>query len=192
MKPLTQLPDSDRLETRAVLKQLVAAHRQLAELKGVLATISNPEILIGTLSLQEARDSSEIENVFATRDELYQAEVFGGLAKNTAAEEVLRYAAALKAGFEQIRDDGLITTRRIVDFHRILMVDDAGIRERPGTVIKIRATGEIVYTPPQDAKEIKSLLTDLERFVNDNSFCAVDPLIKMAIAHHQFESIQPF
>ena len=192
LKPLTFLPDTGRLETRAVLKQLVAAHRQLAELKGVLATISNPEILIGTLSLQEARDSSEIENVFATRDELYQAEVFGGLAKNTAAEEVLRYAAALKAGFEQIRDDGLITTRRIVDFHRILMVDDAGIRERPGTVIKIQATGEIVYTPPQDAKEIKSLLTDLERFVNDNSFCAVDPLIKMAIAHHQFESIHPF
>jgi len=175
-----------------VLKQLVAAHRYLAELKGITATIPNPEILISTLSLQEAKDSSEIENIFTTQDALYQADVFGGLAKNTAAIEVLRYAAAMKAGFEQIRDDRLITTQRIVDFHRVLMVDDGGIRKRPGTVIKVQATGEIVYTPPQDPNEIKSLLTDLERFVNDNSFCAVDPLIKMAIAHHQFESIHPF
>ena len=72
------------------------------------------------------------------------------------------------------------------------MVDNAGIRKRPGTVIKVQATGEIVHTPPQDENEIRSLLADLERFVNDNSFCAVDPLIKMAIAHHQFESIHPF
>ncbi len=192
LKKLTMLPDIGRLETGAVLKQLVAAHRHLAELKGVTATISNPETLINTLSLQEAKDSSEIENVFTTRDELYQSDVFGGLAKNAAAKEVLRCAAALKTGFEQIRDDRLITTQRIVDFHRVLMVDDAGIRKRPGTVIKIRATGEIVFTPPQDENEIRSLLTDLERFVNDNSFCAVDPLIKMAIAHYQFESIHPF
>ena len=175
-----------------MLKQLVAAHRHLAELKGVMATIPSPEILISTLSLQEAKDSSEIENIITTQDALYQANVFGGLAKNAAAKEVLRYAAAMKVGFEQIRDDRLITTRRIVDFHRVLMVDDGGIRKRPGTVIKIQATGEIVHTPPQDENEIKSLLTDLERFVNDNSFCAVDPLIKMAIAHHQFESIHPF
>ena len=192
LKTLTMLPDSNRLETRAVLKQLVAAHRQLAELKGITATIPNPEILISTLSLQEAKDSSEIENIITTQDALYQANVFGGLAKNAAAKEVLRYAAAMKVGFEQIRDDRLITTRHIVDFHRVLMVDDDGIRKRPGTVIKVQATGEIVYTPPQDPIEIKSLLTDLERFVNDNSFCAVDPLIKMAIAHHQFESIHPF
>jgi Fic family protein len=192
LKTLTMLPDTDRLETRAVLKQLVAAHRHLAELKGVTATVPNPEILISTLSLQEAKDSSEIENIFTTQDELYRAEVFGGLVKNRAAKEVLRCAVALKAGFEQIRDDRLITTRRIVDFHRELMVDDTGIRRRPGTVIKNQATGEIVYTPPQDANEIKSLLGDLERFVNENSFCAVDPLVKMAIAHHQFESIHPF
>ena len=200
LKPLTMLPDTDRLETRAVLKQLVAAHRHLAELKGVMttvsATVSNPEILISTLSLQEARDSSEIENIITTRDELYQAEVFGSLAKNAAAKEILRCAAALEAGFEQIREqisnNRLITTQHIVDFHRVLMIDDAGIRKRPGTVIKVQATGEIVHTPPQDENEIRSLLTDLERFVNDNSFCAVDPLVKMAIAHHQFESIHPF
>ena len=190
------LPDTGRLETRAVLKQLVAAHRHLAELKGITATVPNPEILTSALSLQEAKDSSEIENIFTTQDELYRAEVFGGLAKNTAAKEVLRCAAALNAGFERIREqtsnNRLITTQHIVDFHGVLMVDIAGIRERPGTVIKNQATGEIVYTPPQDPSEIKSLLNDLERFVNDNSFCAVDPLIKMAIAHHQFESIHPF
>ena len=192
MNPLTTLPDIDRLETRAVLKQLVGAHRNLAELKGVTATIPNPEILINTLSLQEAKDSSQIENIFTTQDELYQADIFGGLAKNAAAKEVRRYAAALRTGFEQIRDDRLITTNRIVEFHQVLMKNDAGVRKLPGTVIKNQATGRTVFTPPQDPNEILNLLTDLERFVNDDTACAADPLIRMAIAHHQFESIHPF
>jgi len=192
LKPLTKLPGTNHLETQPVLRQLVAAHRNLAELKGVTETIPNPEILIGTLALQEAKDSSEIENIFTTQDELYQAEIFADIAKNAAAKEVRRHAAALRVGFEAMRDDRLITTNRIIDFHRVLMESEAGIRRRPGTVIMNQSTGEVIYTPPQDPREIQVLLTDLERFINDDSSCGVDPLIKMAIAHHQFESIHPF
>ena len=192
LKPLTELPATDQLETHPVLKQLVAAHRNLAELKGVTETLPNPDILISTLALQEAKDSSEIENILTTQDELYQAEIFADLARNTAATEVRRHAAALRVGFEAIRDDRLITTNRIVDFHRVLMESEAGLRRLPGTVIKNQSTGETIYTPPQDPQEIQALLTDLERFINDDSSCGADPLIKMAIAHHQFESIHPF
>jgi len=171
---------------------LVGAHRYLAELKGVTATIPNPEILINTLSLQEAKASSGIENIFTTQDDLFQADIFFDRSRNPAAKEVHRYAAALKSGFEQMRGDRLITFNRIVDYHKTLMNNDAGIRKLPGTVIKNSATGEIVFTPPQNPDEIQLLLTDLERFVNDDTKCAVDPLIAMAIVHHQFESIHPF
>ena len=191
-QPLVKLPASEQLETRAVLKQLVEAHRHLAELKGVAATIPNPEILISTLSLQEAKDSSEIENIFTSQDELFQADIFAEHSKNAAAKEVKRYAAALRSGFEQIRDDRLITINRIVQFHAALMDNDAGVRKLPGTVIKNLVTGKTVFTPPQDPNEIQSLLTDLERFLNVDAANEVDPLVKMAIAHHQFESIHPF
>ena len=170
-KQLTTLPRPEHLETRAVLKQLVTAHRYLAELKGVAATIPNPEILINALSLQEAKDSSEIENIFTTQDELFKADVLSDSSRNAAAKEVRRYAAALRSGFERMRGDHLITSNRIVEFHQILMGSDAGIRKLP---------------------EIQALLTDLERFMNDDTVCAADPLIVMAIAHHQFESIHPF
>jgi Fic family protein len=192
IKQLTTLANPEHLETRAVLKQLVTAHRYLAELKGIAATIPNPEILINALSLQEAKDSSEIENIFTTQDELFQADIFSDSSRNAAAKEVRRYAAALRFGFERMRGDRLITVNRIVDFHQVLMGSDAGIRKLPGTVIKNLTTGEVVFTPPQDPSEIQALLTDLERFMNDDTVCAADPLVVMAIAHHQFESIHPF
>lgn len=192
MKPLTSLPETSRLETYKVLKQLVGAHRYLAELKGIAATIPNPEILINTLSLQEAKDSSGIENIFTTQDELFQADIFSERSRNPAAKEVHRYAAALRSGFEQMRGDRLITVNRIVAYHKTLMNNDAGVRKLPGTVIKNMVTGETVFTPPQEPGEIQLLLIDLERFVNDDTVCVVDPLITMAIAHHQFESIHPF
>jgi Fic family protein len=191
-QPLSERPSAERLETRPVLKQLIYAHRQLAELKGVAATIPNPEILLSTVSLQEARDSSAIENIFTTQDDLFQAEIFAEAVKNPAAKEVRRYARALRSGFEQIRQDSLITTNRIIAFQRELMDNDAGIRKLPGTVIRNQATGEIVFTPPQNPVEIQSLLTDLERFLNIDTAADPDPLIKMAVAHHQFESIHPF
>jgi len=192
MQPLTDLPSAELLETRAVLKQLAVSHRHLAELKGVVATIPNPDILISTISLQEAKDSSEIENIFTTQDELLQAEIFAEHSRNAAAKAVRRYAAALRRGFEETRNDQLITINRIIQFHATLMDNDAGIRKLPGTVIKNQATGQIVFTPPQDPNQIQSLLTDLERFLNVDGAYEFDPLTKMAIAHHQFESIHPF
>lgn len=192
IQPLTDLPPTDKLETAPVLRHLIDAHRYLAELKGISGTIPNPDILISTLSLQEAKDSSEIENIFTTQDELYQADIFAEYIKNPAAKEVKRYATALRRGYDLMRDDQLITVNRIVELHETLMDNDAGIRKLPGTVIKNHATGEIVYTPPQDPAEVEGLLTDLERFVNDETVHSADPLIKMAIVHHQFESIHPF
>jgi Fic family protein len=191
-QPLSTLPAPEVLETPRVLRALISAHRHLAELKGIAGTIPNPDILISTLSLQEAKDSSEIENIFTTQDELYQADLFGEQSRNPAAKEVSRYAAALQSGFRSVREDGLITVNRIIDFHTELMESDAGIRKLPGTVIKNQATGEVVFTPPQDPNEIQALLTDLERFINDEAVYGADQLVKMAIAHHQFESIHPF
>ncbi len=191
-QPLSNLPVPEVLETPRVLRALINAHRHLAKLNGITGTIPNPDILINTLSLQEAKDSSEIENIFTTQDALYQAELFGEQSKNPAAKEVRRYTAALQQGFGKSSEDQLITINRIIEFHAQLMDNDAGIRKLPGTVIKNHTTGEVVFTPPQEPDDIQQLLTDLERFINDDAVYEADPLVKMAIAHHQFESIHPF
>ena len=184
-------PDSE-LETRPVLKALAPAHRYLAELKGLVATIPNEHILINTLALQEAKDSSEIENVITTHDELYKADLFSDYVKNPAAKEVCRYATALKTAFGQVKRDRLISVNRIVETHRVLEQNDAGIRRLPGTALKNERTGETVYTPPQDHAEIVRLMNNLEQFINVDALYDADPLVKMAIIHHQFESIHPF
>ncbi|MEW8644396.1 MAG: Fic family protein [Candidatus Thiodiazotropha sp.] len=186
------LPPDTELETRPVLKALAPAHRYLAELKGLAATIPNEHILINTLALQEAKDSSEIENVITTHDELYKADLFSDYVKNSAAKEVSRYATALKMAFEQVKRDRLISVNRIVESHRVLEQNDAGIRKLPGTALKNERTGETVYTPPQGHDEIVRLMNNLEQFINDDALYDADPLVKMAIIHHQFESIHPF
>ena len=189
---LSLLPPDAELETRAVLKALAPAHRYLAELKGLAATIPNEHILINTLALQEAKDSSEIENIITTHDELYKADLFAEYLNNPAAKEVSRYATALKTAFEQVRRDRLISINRIVDTHQVLEQNDAGIRRLPGTALKNERTGETVYTPPQEHGEITRLMGNLEQFINDDALCDADPLVKMAVIHHQFESIHPF
>ncbi len=186
------LPPNTELESRSVLKRLAPAHRYLAELKGMAATIPNEHILINTLALQEAKDSSEIENIITTHDDLYKADLFSDYIRNPAAKEVSRYATALKTAFEQVRQDRLITVNRIIEIHSVLEQNNAGIRKLPGTALRNDRTGEIVYTPPQDHDEIVRLMDNLERFINDDAFCDADPLVKMAVIHHQFESIHPF
>ncbi len=186
------LPPETELETRAVLKKLAPAHRYLAELKGMAATIPNEHILINTLALQEAKDSSEIENVITTQDDLYKANLFADYIRNPAAKEVNRYATALKSAFEKVRGDRLITVNRIVEIHRVLEQNDAGIRTQGGTVLRNESTGETVYTPPQTHEEIVRLMSNLEQYINDDALSDVDPLVKMAVIHHQFESIHPF
>ncbi len=190
--PDLSLPLNQDLETKQVLRKLITAHQALAEFKGLAATIPNESILIDTLTLQEAKDSSEIENIITSHDELYQSNVLQREFPSVAAKEVHNYARALKYGFEQVRSYGLLTNNHILNIQEMIEENSAGFRQLSGTVLKNDVTGEVVYTPPQHIDDIKALMTELERFMNDDDYSAFDPLVKMAIIHHQFESIHPF
>jgi Fic family protein len=190
LTPLEQLNPA-RFDAPAILKQLASSSRALAELKGVAASIPNQGILINTLGLQEAKDSSEIENIVTTHDELFKDDVLPDSFANPAAKEVLRYRQALRVGFEQVRSTGLLTTNHIVQIQSELERNNAGLRKLPGTALK-DGGGQTVYTPPQDPAEIVALMSGLERFINTPELFPADPLIKMALIHHQFESIHPF
>lgn len=191
--PLPTLPPPVDLETVAVLKALAKANRALAELKGRAATIPNQGILIDTLVLQEAKASSEIENIVTTQDELFQADLLFDEQESAAAKEVALYRSALKLGYKQLRDSGgLITNRTLIAMFQLLKRRDSGFRTMPGTALKNDLTGEIVYIPPQDAHEIQNAMSALERFINTDELSPLDPLIKMTLIHHQFESIHPF
>ena len=192
MFELKKLPVEKDLETKKILKKLATAHRALAELKGVATSIPNESILINTLGLQEAKDSSAIENIITTHDDLYKAELNVKDIKSLNAKEVHNYIEALKKGFSLTSERKLITNNIIVEIQSLLENNNAGFRKVPGTSLKNTSTGEIIYTPPQDVAEIKDLMSNLEIFINDNEFSELDPLIKMAIIHFQFESIHPF
>jgi Fic family protein len=186
------LPPQMDLETKAVLKKLALANRYLGELKGKVPTIPNENILINTLALQEAKDSSAIENIITTHDELYKSLLFENLFSNAAAKEVSRYADALKEGFQLVRKQKLITQKTILTIQKILEQNDAGYRRLPGTALINEATGKTVYTPPQDFDSINKLMGNLIDFINDEHMSELDPLIKMALLHFQFETIHPF
>lgn len=189
---LSELPLNGDLETKVILKKVAAAHKALAELKGVATSIPNQGILINTLSLQEAKDSSAIENIITTNDELYRSDVIARQFTSQAAKEVYAYVTALRQGFETVKKTGLLTTNYILHIQETLEENNAGFRKLPGTVLKNERTGEVVYTPPQDPADIRRLMSNLEAFINKDEMCDWDPLIKMAIIHHQFESIHPF
>lgn len=186
------LPLNIDVETKPVLKQLNRANRKLAELKGVARTIPNEDILIQTLTIQEARESSGIENIVTTQDELYRA----GLAlphdeSNPATKEVVRYGLAMRKGFAAVREHKLLTNNIIKDIQGVLVKNAGGFRSVPGTVLK-NNLGEIVYTPSQDSADIGRMMDNLERFINEPEMQDIDPLIKLAMLHYQFESIHPF
>ncbi|MDM8545174.1 Fic family protein [Candidatus Venteria ishoeyi] len=186
------LPPALELETKAVLKQAALAHRYLAELKGVGATIPNETILINTLTLQEARDSSAVENIITTQDALFRAELQTEVFANTATKEVQNYANALRTGFELVRHGKILTLNHIKQIQSELEGNNAGFRRQAGTALKNQRTGETVYTPPQHPDDINRLMDNLEQYINNDELSDVDPLIKMAVIHHQFESIHPF
>lgn len=181
----------ETFETSEILKRLATTSRCLAELKGLSGTLPNQEILIRTLGLQEAKDSSAIENIVTTHDDLFKDEAQAGSGVSPAVKEVLRYRQAMRVGFESIRSRGILTSNQILDIQAVLEESRAGFRKVPGTVLK-SGDGTVVYTPPQHPDVIVDLMSDLERFLNDPTVFVADPLIKMAIAHHQFESIHPF
>jgi len=192
MSEIALLPPAQDIETKAVLKKTSEAHRYLAELKGVAASIPNQNMLIDTLSLQEARESSAIENIISTFDDVYQSNDFNQSYASPAAKEVHLYSKALKKGFKLVKEQGLLTNNIILQIQQEIEQNRAGFRKLPGTVLLNQATGETVYQPPQEYDTIVHLMSNLESYINDDNLSDVDPLVKMAVIHHQFESIHPF
>ena len=188
----TKLPIEFDFESKNILKKLAEAKASLSELKGFAHTIPNQSILINSLSLQESKDSSEIENIITTQDEIFQGQVDQKLIKNTAIKEVQNYNLALQTGFKIIQNTKLIKSDCILTVQNILEQNNAGYRKLCGTTLKNQASGEIIYEPPQNYEEIQSLMANLIDYINDDELQEIDPLIKMAIIHFQFESIHPF
>lgn len=186
------LPLPKDVETKKVLRKAALAHKALAELKGVITSIPNENILIETLALREAKESSAIENIISTFDEVYQSSLFTKQFASPASKEVHQYAEALKLGFALIKNHQLFTNNFILQMQAVIEQNNAGFRTLPGTKLLNDKTGAVVYTPPQNGDAIIGLMSNLEQFMNDETMMDADPLVKMAIIHHQFESIHPF
>lgn len=178
------------LKTNKILEQLTLASRSLAELKGYANTIPNMHILINAVTINEAKDSSAIENIVTTHDDIYKVLTESGY-KEENAKEVVDYRNAIWLGYEQIKKDGYINTNTIIKIQGTIEHNNAGIRKLPGTELKNSITGETIYTPPQNEQEIRTYLKNLEDFINNNED-GIDPLIKVCLIHYQFESIHPF
>ncbi len=178
------------LKTKKILEQLTISSRALAELKGYANTIPNMHILINAVTINEAKDSSAIENIVTTHDDIYKVLTESGY-KEENAKEVVDYRNAIWSGFEQIKKDRYINTNTIIKIQGIIEHNNAGIRKLPGTELKNSITGETIYTPPQNEQEIREYLKNLEDFINDDKD-NIDPLIKVCLIHYQFESIHPF
>lgn len=189
---LPKLPLDRHIETVAILKQLTLSRAALAELKWVSWQIPNETILIKTLSLQEAKESSAIENIITTHDELFQSDVLSEMFATMASKEVYNYATALEYGYREVRKNGLLMNNLILDIQGKIEENKAWFRKLPWTELKNDKTGETVYVPPQSYDQIITSMDNLEKFINTSDLSDIDPLIKMAIIHHQFESIHPF
>lgn len=180
------------IETRKVLRKAIEANQRLAELKGVVRTIPNEQILINTLVLQEAKDSSAVENIITTHDELFQADLFPEQVRSWETKEVLNYADALRTGYRFVRKNGFLTTNAICEIQAVLEGNSAGFRKTPGTKLMNETTSEVVYVPPQDHDTIVAMMNNLERYINTTEDDELNPMVKMAVVHHQFETIHPF
>ena len=187
---LPKLPPIANLETKEILRGLSRASRSLAELKGYADTIPNKHILINAITINEAKDSSAVENIITTHDDLYKA-MSGSKVINSAAKEVISYRSALWLGYEKVKEEGLLTTNMIIDIQGCIEGNSAGIRKLPGTVLLNETTGETIYKPPSGEICLLDLMGNLEKYMNDDSD-EIDPLIKLAVIHYQFESIHPF
>jgi Fic family protein len=188
---LPPLPPSVEVESKAVLKAAIEAHRALAELKGAGRNIPDQTVLLSALALQEAKLSSEIENIVTTNDELYRAFVDGpALSGDAATKEVMRYNRALWAGFEEIQRGRPIGTRLFERIVEIIKDTDLRVRRAGSTRIVNADTGMTIYTPPEGEDRLRAMLADLERFMHADD--GLDPLVRLALAHYQFEAIHPF
>lgn len=187
---LPLLPPKAEIETRAILKKTIAASRALSELKGAITKLPNPSLFIDTIQLQEAQASSAIENIITTHDELFRQSIADKKIENQAVKEVLHYKDALWHGLEVMKKKPLLTTNLFIKLAQLIKENNAGIRNTPGTQLKNPATGKVVYTPPEGEEVIRQKLKNLEVFIHAED--EIDPLVKMAIIHYQFEAIHPF
>lgn len=188
---LPLLPPKAELETRAVLKQVTASSRALADLRGLARMIPNQGILINGIVLQEARMSSEIENIVTTSDELYRAAADVDGSADPSTKEVLRYREALWHGYQAIKERPL-TTNLFIEIARIIKKMDLDVRKVPGTKLANPKSGEVIYTPPEGEAVIRDKLANLENFLYPEPDDGLDPLIRLAVMHYQFEAIHPF
>lgn len=183
-------PATEVFESNRILKQLVKSSVVLAELKGMVNILPNPNILLNAAILKEAKASSEIENVITTQDKLYTALSANGIQIDSATKEVLRYREAMLYGMAFIKKNGFLTINAIIEIQKKLEDNNAGLRKLPGTALRNSITGKVIYTPPDNIDDIQRLLRNFERYINERD--EVPYLIKMAIQHYQFESIHPF
>ena len=181
-------PEISKIESIEILKQENKAIAAISELKGFAHIIPNQSILINAIVLQEAKDSSEIENIITTKDKLYKAVSSNGNKYDPATKEVMFYREALYEGFKKIKERGLLSINDIVDLQKILIQNEAGIRKTPGTALVNDKTDEVIFTPPQGKDVISNLLINLVQYLNDDE----RTLIKLAVLHYQFETIHPF
>ncbi len=187
---LPLLPPTQDLETKVILKKAIQANSALAELRGWSFNQSNPLLLLHSLILQEAKSSSAIENIVTTNDEIYQALATPEEKRiSPAAKEVMHYKEAMWYGYQKLQKDFPLTINLFVELFRIVKQRQDGIRTLPGTVLK-NSFGEVIYTPPDNKEDIFRLLTNLERYINNDD--GTDPLVKLAVIHYQFECIHPF
>ena len=186
---LPPLPPTVEIETRVVLKACIEARAAIAELKQAGGLIPNQAVLINSILLLEAQASSEIENIVTTTDRLFQFADNREALADPATKEALRYRRALRDGFESLAKHPL-TTRTAVDICRTIKGVDMDVRSTPGTALMNDRTGEVIYTPPQGAALIRDKLANWERFLHGAE--ELDPLVRMAIGHYQFEAIHPF
>lgn len=187
---LPPLPPKREIETKVVLKKCISANRAIAELKGLGQTIPNQALLVDSLILQEAKASSEIENIITTNDALYKAFTASTSRIDPATKEVLRYREALWEGYNQLKRRPVMTTNLFINIVQIIKQNQAGIRKTSGTAVVNESTGKVIYTPPEGEDIIREKLKNLEEFIHAED--DMDPLVKLALIHYQFEAIHPF
>ncbi len=186
---LPLLPPKADIETKEILRKTISAGRALAQLNGTLKNLPNPTLFLDTIYLQEAKASSEVENIITTNDELYKSMVAEKKIENSATKEVLSYKEALWLGLEQLKKKPFITTNLCISIVQCIKQNSSSIRVTPGTTLS-NIKGEVIYTPPSGENVIREKLANLEKFINEDDI--IDPLIKMALMHYQFEAIHPF
>lgn len=186
---LPLLPPKVDIETKIILKKTISAGRALAQLNGTLLNLPNPTLFLDTIYLQEAKASSEVENIITTNDELYKSLIADKKTENSATKEVLSYKEALWLGLEELKTKPFITTNLCIKIVQCVKQNTASIRNTPGTTLS-NPQGDVIFTPPSGESVIREKLSNLEKFINEDDM--IDPLIKMAIMHYQFEAIHPF